>query len=79
MVLYFTCYPQTKCGIAPSLAKFYRDNLRGYGDSFDLVELTIKNSKREIKDMVQLMNKDFKKFYVAGHDRGEELHIEWRF
>ena len=73
-------YPQTHAmwyKTAPELSKYFTvivADLRGYGDSFVLPGgINHKNySKREMaKDMVQLMNKlDFKKFYVAGHDRG---------
>tara|TARA_B100001121_G_scaffold254325_1_gene231473 strand:+ start:11 stop:898 length:888 start_codon:yes stop_codon:yes gene_type:complete len=73
-------YPQTHImwrKIAPELSKYFTvivADLRGYGDSFVLPGgINHKNySKREMaKDMVQLMSKlKFKKFYVAGHDRG---------
>ena len=73
-------YPQTHAmwyKTAPELSKYFTvivADLRGYGDSFVLPGgINHKNySKREMaKDMVQLMNKlNFKKFYVAGHDRG---------
>ncbi len=73
-------YPQTHVmwhKTAPELSKYFTvivADLRGYGDSFVLPGgINHKNySKREMaKDMVQLMSKlKFKKFYVAGHDRG---------
>ena len=62
---------------APELSKYFTivtADLRGYGDSFILKsDKKHENySKREMaKDMVQLMEKlGFKKFFVAGHDRG---------
>ncbi len=73
-------YPQTHLmwhKTAPELSKYFNvvvADLRGYGNS--LVLKSDKNhvnySKREMaKDMVQLMSKlGFKKFFVAGHDRG---------
>ena len=73
-------YPQTHLmwhKTAPELSKYFTivaADLRGYGDSFVLKsDKKHKNySKREMaKDMVQLMEKlGFKKFFVAGHDRG---------
>ena len=73
-------YPQSHLmwhKTAPELSKYFTvivADLRGYGDSFVLPGgINHKNySKREMaKDMVQLMSKlKFKKFYVAGHDRG---------
>ena len=73
-------YPQTHVmwhKTAPELSKYFTvivADLRGYGDSLVLPGGTNhKNySKREMaKDMVQLMSKlNFKKFFVAGHDRG---------
>ena len=73
-------YPQTHLmwhKTAPQLAKHFNvivADLRGYGDSFVLQsDKHHKNySKREMsKDMIQLMEKlGFKKFFVAGHDRG---------
>ena len=73
-------YPQTHLmwhKTAPELSKYFTivaADLRGYGDSFILKsDKKHKNySKREMaKDMVQLMEKlGFKKFFVAGHDRG---------
>ena len=73
-------YPQTHLmwrKIAPELSKYFTiivADLRGYGNSLVLKgDSKHKNySKREMaKDMVQLMVKlGFKKFFVAGHDRG---------
>tara|TARA_Y100001960_G_scaffold315577_1_gene381369 strand:+ start:253 stop:1128 length:876 start_codon:yes stop_codon:yes gene_type:complete len=73
-------YPQTHLmwrKIAPELSKYFTiivADLRGYGNSLVLKgDPKHKNySKREMaKDMVQLMVKlGFKKFFVAGHDRG---------
>ncbi len=73
-------YPQTHLmwrKIAPELSKYFTiivADLRGYGNSLVLKgDPKHKNySKREMaKDMVQLMAKlGFKKFFVAGHDRG---------
>ena len=73
-------YPQSHVmwhKTAPELSKYFTvivADLRGYGDSLVLPGgINHKNySKREIaKDMVQLMSKlNFKKFFVAGHDRG---------
>ena len=73
-------YPQTHLmwhKTAPELSKYFTivaADLRGYGDSFILKsDKKHENySKREMaKDMVQLMEKlGFKKFFVAGHDRG---------
>jgi len=73
-------YPQTHLmwrKIAPELSKNFTiivADLRGYGNSLVLKgDPKHKNySKREMaKDMVQLMVKlGFKKFFVAGHDRG---------
>ena len=62
---------------APELSKNFTvvlADLRGYGNSLVLKggKNHINYSKREMaKDMVQLMRKlGFKKFFVAGHDRG---------
>ena len=73
-------YPQTHLmwrKIAPELSKYFTiivPDLRGYGNSLVLKgDPKHKNySKREMaKDMIQLMVKlGFKKFFVAGHDRG---------
>ena len=73
-------YPQSHVmwhKTAPELSKYFTvivADLRGYGDSLVLPGgINHKNySKREMaKDMVQLMSKlNFKKFFVAGHDRG---------
>ena len=73
-------YPQTHLmwrKIAPELSKYFTiivADLRGYGNSLVLKgDPKHKNySKREMaKDMIQLMVKlGFKKFFVAGHDRG---------
>ena len=73
-------YPQTHFiwhKTANELSKYFTiiaADLRGYGSSFVLKSDNkhFNYSKREMaKDMVQLMSKlKFKKFYVAGHDRG---------
>ena len=73
-------YPQTHLmwhKTAPELSKNFTvvlADLRGYGNSLVLKggKNHINYSKREMaKDMVQLMHKlGFKKFFVAGHDRG---------
>ena len=73
-------YPQTHLmwhKTAPELSKNFTvvlADLRGYGNSLVLKggKNHINYSKREMaKDMVQLMRKlGFKKFFVAGHDRG---------
>ena len=73
-------YPETHLmwhKTAPALSKYFTvvvADLRGYGDSLVLSggKNHINYSKREMaKDMVQLMDKlNFKKFFVAGHDRG---------
>jgi haloacetate dehalogenase len=73
-------YPETHLmwhKTAPALSKYFTvvvADLRGYGNSLVLPggKNHINYSKREMaKDMVQLMDKlNFKKFFVAGHDRG---------
>ena len=73
-------YPETHLmwhKTAPALSKYFTvvvADLRGYGNSLVLSggKNHINYSKREMaKDMVQLMDKlNFKKFFVAGHDRG---------
>ena len=73
-------YPQTHMmwhKTAPELSKYFTvvvADLRGYGNSLVLSsgKNYINYSKREMaKDMIQLMDKlNFKKFFVAGHDRG---------
>jgi haloacetate dehalogenase len=73
-------YPQTHLmwhKTAPELSKYFTlvvADLRGYGNSLVLPggKNHFNYSKREMaKDMVQLMDKlNFKKFFVAGHDRG---------
>ena len=73
-------YPQTHMmwhKTAPELSRYFTvvvADLRGYGNSLVLSggKNHINYSKREMaKDMVQLMDKlNFKKFFVAGHDRG---------
>ena len=73
-------YPETHLmwhKTAPTLSKYFTvvvADLRGYGNSLVLPggKNHINYSKREMaKDMVQLMDKlNFKKFFVAGHDRG---------
>ena len=73
-------YPETHLmwhKTAPALSKYFTviaADLRGYGNSLVLPggKNHINYSKREMaKDMIQLMDKlNFKKFFVAGHDRG---------
>ena len=73
-------YPETHLmwhKTAPALSKYFTvivADLRGYGNSLVLPggKNHINYSKREMaKDMIQLMHKlNFKKFFVAGHDRG---------
>jgi len=73
-------YPETHLmwhKTASALSKYFTvvaADLRGYGNSLVLPggKNHINYSKREMaKDMVQLMDKlNFKKFFVAGHDRG---------
>ena len=73
-------YPETHLmwhKTAPVLSKYFTviaADLRGYGNSLVLPggKNHINYSKREMaKDMIQLMDKlNFKKFFVAGHDRG---------
>ena len=73
-------YPQTHMmwhKTAPELSKYFTvvvADLRGYGNSLVLSggRNHINYSKKEMaKDMIQLMDKlNFKKFFVAGHDRG---------
>ena len=73
-------YPQTHLmwnKTAPELSKYFTvvvADLRGYGNSLVLPggKNHFNYSTREMaKDMVQLMDKlNFKKFFVAGHDRG---------
>jgi len=73
-------YPETHLmwhKTAPELSEYFTvvvADLRGYGNSLVLTggKNHINYSKREMaKDMIQLMDKlNFKKFFVAGHDRG---------
>ncbi len=73
-------YPQTHLmwhKTAPELSKYFTiivADIRGYGSSFVLPSDNkhLNYSKKEMaKDMFELMNNlGFKKFFIAGHDRG---------